>query len=136
MSNASESLKMLFSKVEDFVSTKTVVGAPVVLGDVTIIPLMDVSMGIATGVADAKEDKNGKDSGAGGMGAKMTPSAILVINKGAVQLINVKNQEGLGGKLMDMVPGILEKVTGMFGGKDGEKDIDIDLSELNLPETE
>jgi len=137
MSNANENLKMLFSKVEDFVSTKTVVGAPVVLGDVTIIPLVDVSMGMITGVSDAKDEKNGKDAGAGGMSAKMTPTAMLVINKGAVQLINVKNQDGLSGKIMDMIPGILSKVTSMLGGKEEEVEVtDIDLSGLNLPDAE
>lgn len=107
MSTTQESLKMLFSKMEEFVTTKTVVGEPVTMGDITIVPLMDVSMGIATGVSATQNGKN-KDSGAGGMSAKMSPAAMLVINNGSVQMVNVKNQEGMG-KLVDMIPGILNK---------------------------
>jgi len=113
-STASENLQMLFSKMEDFVSTKTVVGEPVVMGEVTLIPLVDVSFGMATGVTASKEKDDepkgkAKDGGAGGMGAKMTPSAVIVINKGSVQLVNVKNQESVN-KVIDMIPGILEKL--------------------------
>jgi len=114
MSNAQENLKMLFSKMEDFVSTKTVVGEPIVMGETTIVPLVDVSVGMATGVSASKEDesKKGKDGGAGGMGAKMTPSAVLVITGGSVQLVSLKNQESTN-KLIDMIPGILDKF-GLF----------------------
>jgi len=125
MATTSENLKMLFSKMDDFVSTKTVVGEPVTMGDVTLIPLIDVSFGMATGVTATKEDESpkskGKDGGAGGIGAKMTPSAVIVINNGTVHLVNVKGEEGLTGKLVDMVPGLLAKVSAMFGKKDEEE---------------
>ena len=123
--NTSESLKVLFSKMDEFVSTKTVVGEPIIVGDTIIIPLVDVSFGMATGVTESKEEPlKGKDGGAGGMGAKMTPSAVVVINNGNVQLINLKNQEG-SGKLIDMIPGILEKVTAYFkkDKTEGEEEI-------------
>lgn len=124
MSTAKESLQMLFSKMEDFISTKTVVGEPVTLGDITIIPLVDISFGVATGVSTSKESENSKDQdgGAGGLGAKMTPTALLVINNGTVQLVNVKNQESTN-KLIDMIPGILEKFNLFgFGKKDEEEE--------------
>ena len=135
-SSASENLKMLISKMDDFVSTKTVVGEPVTMGDVTIVPLVDVSFGMATGVTASKEDdpKKGKDGGAGGMGAKMTPAAILVITNGTVQLVNVKNQESVN-KMIDMIPGILEKFNlgSLFGKKDKDKD-DTDCPEAEVVE--
>ena len=125
MNNTQESLKMLFSKMEDFVTTKTVVGEPVTMGEITLIPLMDVSVGIATGVTATSAGANkgkGKDSGAGGMSAKMSPAAMIVINKDSVQLVNVKNQESTS-KLVDMIPGILSKFNlgGIFD-KFGKKD--------------
>ena len=126
-SSAGESLKMLFSKMDEYVSTKTVVGEPVTMGDVTIIPLVDVSFGMATGVSASKEkeDPKGKDKdgGAGGMGAKMSPSAVVVVSNGTVQLVNIKNQESTS-KLIDMIPGILEKlnISALFGKKDRKDD--------------
>ena len=127
-STASENLKMLFSKMEEFVSTKTVVGEPVVMGDITLIPLVDVTFGMGTGVTASKEKDDepkgkAKDGGAGGMGAKMVPSAVIVINNGSVQLVNVKNQESVN-KVIDMIPGILEKLNlgSLFGKKNKEEE--------------
>jgi len=97
-------MKLLFSKMEDFVSTKTVVGEPVYVGDVILVPLVDVSFGMGTGGSGAVE----KDAGGGAVGAKMTPAAMVVITNGTAQLINVKSQDHVN-KLIDMVPGILAK---------------------------
>jgi len=110
-----ESLKMLFSKMEEFVSTKTVVGEPVHIGEVILIPLVDVTFGVGTGISK-------EDAGGGGAGAKMNPAAVIVISKGTVQLVNVKNQESVS-KLIDMVPGILSKLNlGSFFGKKDKQD--------------
>jgi len=106
----SNNLEALFGKMEDFVSTKTVVGEPVNIGGVIIVPLVDVSFGMAAGASAGVEDeKKKKDSSAGGLGAKITPSAVLVIMNETVQLVNVKNQDSVN-KLIDMVPGVLSKL--------------------------
>lgn len=116
MSNVNENIKMLFSKMEDFVSTKTVVGEAVHIGDVILVPLIDVTFGMGTGVGGDAEKGNG---GGGGVGAKMTPSAVIVIIDGTVQLVNVKSQDSVN-KLVDMVPGILSKLNlgSIFGKKE------------------
>ena len=106
MSNVNESLKLIFSKMEDYISTKTVVGEAVHIGDVILVPLVDVVVGIATGISSKSSDN---ENGGGGLGAKISPSAVIVIVNGTVQLVNVKNQESVG-KLIDMVPGILSKL--------------------------
>ncbi len=90
------SLNVLFDKVEDIVSTKTIIGDAITLGDLTLLPLIEVSVGVGVGTKEgAKEDS------AGGMGAKITPSAVLVIQNGNVQMINIKNQDAVN-KLIDM----------------------------------
>ena len=106
MSNVNDSLKMVFSKMEDYISTKTVVGEAVHIGDVILVPLVDVVVGMATGISSKSSESGG---GGGGLGAKMSPSAVIVIVNDTVQLVNVKNQESVG-KLIDMVPGILSKL--------------------------
>ena len=57
----------LFNGMNTFVSTKTVVGEPQRVGDAIIIPLVDVSCGMAVGSFAG----NAKDNGAGGMSTKM-----------------------------------------------------------------
>jgi len=132
MSKVKDNLQELFSKLEEYVSTKTVVGEPVHIGDVILIPLVDVSLGMGTAmVANTEEDagkKGGKDGGGGALGAKMTPSAVVVINGGTVQLVNIKNQESVN-KILDMVPGILSKLNlgNLFKKKDEEPEIVIEV---------
>ena len=74
------------------------------------MPLVDVSFGVAAG-AFSQEKKN---NGAGGMGGKINPSAVLVIQNGQTKLVNIKNQDGMT-KILDMVPDIVNKFT---SGKD------------------
>ena len=108
MGNLNTNLEALFSKMEGFVSTKTVIGEPININNVIILPLVEVTFGVGAGSTDQNEDKNGKETGAGGLGAKITPSAVLVIQDGNVQLVNIKNPSSVD-KLIDMVPGIISK---------------------------
>lgn len=95
----------LFQGMDSFLTTKTVVGEPTKIGDTIILPLVDVSFGVAAG-AFGEEKKN---SGGGGLGGKMSPSAVLVIQNGSTRLVNIKNQEGIT-KLLDMLPELIDKV--------------------------
>lgn len=117
-SSFNNNLDTLFSKMENFVSTKTVVGETIQIGDVTILPLIEVSVGVGAG---GTEGEKGEEKGVGGLGAKIIPSAVLVISNGNVQLINIKNQDAIN-KLIDMAPGITSKLnfSSMFSKKKEE----------------
>lgn len=97
-------VETLFKGMDSFITTKTVVGDAIHLGDTIILPLVDVSFGVGAGAS--AEDK--KNNGGGGMGGKVTPSAVLVISEGKTKLVNVKNQDGLT-KILDMVPDLIQK---------------------------
>ena len=121
-SDLSASLDALFSKMENYISTKTVVGEPIHIGGVIIVPLVDVTFGVGAGVGDGKNEKNGEHSNGGGaLGGKITPAAVLVINDGAVQLVSVKNEDSVK-KLIDLVPSIISKLnlTSFFTKKKDE----------------
>ncbi|MGN1319471.1 MAG: GerW family sporulation protein [Lachnospirales bacterium] len=121
MSSINNSIDILFSKMENFVSSKTVVGEPITYGEIIVVPLINVSFGVGATSSDSREDKNGKSVGVGGIGAKITPSAVLVINKGNVQMVSASDTNSVN-KLIDMVPGIVSKFN--FFSKD-EEDTDI-----------
>lgn len=99
----------LLKGMDTVLSAKTVVGQPTQVGDVIILPLVDVSFGFAAG-AGSKADKNAANAG-GGLGGKMSPSAVLVIKDGTTRLINVKDQTTMT-KLLDMLPELVDKFTG------------------------
>ncbi len=44
------------------------------------------------------------------MGGKITPSAVLVINKNGTKLVNIKNQDAVT-KILDMAPDIVNRFT-------------------------
>lgn len=96
----------LLSGMEGFLSSKTVVGEPVVVKDTIIIPFVDVSFGVGAGTF--RGDK--KDNGAGGLTGKMTPTAVLVVQNNSTRVVSIKNQDSIT-KIIDMVPEIMNKIT-------------------------
>lgn len=97
-------VESLFSGMDGFLSTRTVVGEAITVGDVTLLPLVDVSFGMGAGAfAEGTKNKAG-----GGIGGKMSPSAILVIGPNGTRLVNVRNQDALT-KILDMVPDLADR---------------------------
>lgn len=98
----------LLRGMDSVLSAKTVVGEPTQVGDTIIVPLVDISFGVGAGAGN--NSQKGSASGAGGLGGKMTPSAVLVIKNGTTRLVNVKNQDTMT-KILDMVPDLVDRLT-------------------------
>lgn len=125
MSNFSTTMETLLKNVDSVLSTKTVVGEAKQVGDTVIIPLVDVSFGIAAG-GNSGDKKNGAG---GGLTGKMTPSAVLVIKDGHTKLVSIKNQDTLS-KIVDLVPDLLDKVSNKKSGMpDNEEAVDMAFPE-------
>ncbi len=108
MDKLNTTVESLFKGMDSFISTKTVIGEPTQVGDTIIIPLADVSFGVAAGAMT----ENNKNNGAGGLGGKITPSAVLIISNGSTRLVNIKNQDAIT-KVLDMVPDLLDRFVPM-----------------------
>lgn len=117
--NFNSVMDSLLKGVDSVISTKTVVGEAKQVGDTIILPLVDVSFGLGGGT-------NG-----GGVGGKITPSAVLVIKDGHTKLVNVKNQDTIT-KILDMVPDLVDK----FTSPKQEMMDDDSAKELAFPEEE
>ena len=120
-----ETVASLFKGMDSFLSAKTVVGEAVHVNDTIILPLVGVSFGVGAG-AFAGDKKN---NAGGGMGGKMSPSAVLVIQNGATKLVNIKNQDTVT-KILDMVPDVVDRITGKFGDVKMDDDIDEAISDV------
>ena len=101
-----DNAEAIFKGMNTFLTTKTVVGEPIVVGESTIIPLVDVSCGMATGIFE----ESSKSKGGGGMSAKITHTAMLIIQDGRTKVVNIKNQDAIS-KILDMVPDLINKVS-------------------------
>ena len=105
-------VQSLFKGMDSFITTMTVVGDAVHIGDTIILPLVEVTFGVGAGAFS--QDK--KNNAGGGMGGKIVPSAVLVIQNGTTKLVNVKNQDGIT-KILDLVPDFVNKFASR-GGKE------------------
>jgi len=105
--NISDNINNLFTRLEDFIKTKTVVGEPIQIGEVTLVPFIDISFGLGTGGGTGKEQS--QNSGGAGSGGKISPTAVLVIRGDKVDLMPINKLANLE-KLLEMVPGIVDKL--------------------------
>lgn len=106
----------LFEGMDGFLSTKTVVGEPIYIGDTIIIPLVNVSFGMGAGSFAADR----KNNGGGGVGGRMTPSSVLVVHNGTTRLINIASHTGID-MLLDMIPDFVDKFRRKDVIDEGEK---------------
>ena len=118
--NIDGTISTLFHGMDGFVSSKSVVGDPIKVGDTIIIPLLDVNFGMAAGAFNKQTGNNA----AGGIGAKLSPAAVLVISNGKTRLVNIKNQDTVT-KILDMIPDVIDK----FKGKDEKVVTGADIDE-------
>jgi len=103
-----ELVKTVLTELRALSKTETVVGEPIQVGGTTIVPVSKISIGFAVG-GGAKNSKDGKGEGTGG-GASIEPVAFFVVRGEKVDLITVKKEEVGFGKIIDLVPQIVEKV--------------------------
>ncbi len=112
-------VEALFQGMDGMISSKTVVGDAIHIGDTIILPLIDVSFGIGAGAFSGEK----QEKGAGGLGGKMSPSAVLVIQNGRTKLVNIKNQDTVT-KILDLIPDVVDRFENRKDKKVTEEDID------------
>lgn len=105
MEETKKILDSMYGKLDNFLKTETVVGEPIVVGEVKLIPIITASFGLGGGFGE--EAKNGGGAG-GGLGCKITPDAILVVKDDNVEMLPIKSKNSLE-KLFDKVPEIVDK---------------------------
>jgi len=115
-----ELIRTLLGEFQQIVKTETVVGEPVIVGEVTIIPVSKVSFGFGAGGSGGKGEKSGGGSGTGG-GATLEPLAFLVVKDGKVQLLPLKEKEGTLDKLLELAPDLYSKVREFWARREKKK---------------
>jgi len=129
--NIGDAIRQALSDVQSMADAKTVIGDPIVVGDITLIPVSKVSIGVGIGGGTyGKTTPNG--AGGGGTGLTVTPVAFLVVTaNGETRLLNVGSEYAGGAKIagtvsdidkaLDDVPEIITKVKGIFKKDKGEE---------------
>lgn len=122
-----EVLNMTMAKLKEMIDVNTVIGTPITTPDgVTVIPISKVSLGFASGGSDfaSKNQSAGGNCFGGGTGAgiNISPVSFLIIRGDNVKILPVDPvPSGPVSKAIDMVPEIMDKVSGMVEKKKEEK---------------
>ena len=115
----------IVDKVREIADANTIVGQPIVTGEVTIIPISRLSVGVGSGGTEfgskhKKPEDNSCFGGGAGAGINLIPVGFLVVKDGSVKLLPVAPPAGDSvGRVVDLVPEMFEKVTGYIDKKTG-----------------
>lgn len=123
-------MKTAMESIQQIVDVNTIVGDPVETPDGSvIIPISRVSCGFAAGGSEFAAHEDDKEhvnaggqapalpfGGGAGAGVSVQPVAFLVVGNGAIRLLPVDGNVVVD-RLIDTVPDLLDRVTGMFQKK-------------------
>ena len=108
--NFKDNMNAMFDKFESFVKEKTVIGEPIKMEGLTLIPAMTISFGLGNGGGNGVDATGvGGTGSGGGMGAKISPTAMIVIKDGTVEILPISKGHAFE-KLIEMVPELMEKI--------------------------
>ena len=121
-------IESVLSKIGEVVDVNTVIGEPIAIGDVTLIPFSKVAVGLASGGTEfggknPRADGKAYFAGGNGAGVTMTPLGFIAVENGVARVIELGNPatyyapkdpvnrvlDGING-VIDKVPDIVDKV--------------------------
>jgi uncharacterized spore protein YtfJ len=101
----------VLDKLKSIAQTETVIGKPIQLESLTLIPVSKVSVGFGLGGQNTKSEM----AGTGG-GLSVEPIAFLAVSGDSVRIINLSREKDAFARAIDLVPEVLDLL------KKGKKD--------------
>lgn len=99
-------------KMRSMVDTSTIIGEPIVAGDVTLIPVSKVSYGFGSGGTDLpSKQSNDLFGGGSGGGMSISPVAFIVIENGKCRMMQISNYTSSADRAIAMIPELVDRVT-------------------------
>lgn len=110
-------------KIRAMADADTIIGEPIVVGEVTLIPVSKTSFGVAAGGSDIPSKQTGEFFGGGsGAGVSITPIAFLAIKDGDVKMMQIYKDASTADKAVALLPDLFDKVTELFKKPKAEKE--------------
>ncbi len=125
--NLPNMLENTIAKIRELVDVNSVIGTPITTPEgVTIIPISKVSVGFGGGGSDfSHKGPTNADlpfGGGVGGGVKVTPIAFLVVKGESVRMLPVASAPNTTTeRIAEMLPDLIDKVSGLLDKKNGEK---------------
>jgi sporulation protein YtfJ len=121
-------METTMGKLRDMVDVNTIIGQPITTQDgITLIPISKVSFGFAAGGSDFQRKEGGQTNpfgGGSGAGVKIEPVSFVVVHDGNVRVLGANTGDASSlEKLMDSLPGLIDKIKEYLPGKHEDKEI-------------
>ncbi len=111
-------MNVTLDNLKALVDADTIIGTPITVGDVTLIPISKVSFGLATGGSDIpSKNPSALFGGGGGAGVTVTPIAFISVSGTNVKMLQVNADITPVNKLIDEAPELIGKVKEFFNKK-------------------
>ena len=125
------------SKIKEMVDVNTIIGSPIVAADgTTVIPVSKVSFGFSAGGSEfaSKHAASGSPlafGGGSGAGVTVSPVCFLVIGKdGSANILGINAQASdTVDRLVEMIPGAINKVSNFVSGFKGKTEDAAEVAE-------
>jgi len=115
-----ETIDSIMGPLERALTTKTVIGEPTQVGNITLIPVIDITFGFGAGGGEGTDKgQNAGTGGGGGAGGRVSPKAVIVIKDGEVSIMSF-SKGGPVDKILESLPGLVDKFTGAREKKESE----------------
>lgn len=114
-----EIITTALDRMQYIAKTETVIGEPIVAGEVTLIPVSRITLGFAAGGA-GKDEKLSNGAGTGG-GINITPVAFIVVTGEKVQVQPLTPSDPIMSKILSLAPDVITNVSKYFSKK-GKKE--------------
>lgn len=120
-------LETTMQKIKEMVNSDTIIGDAINLPNGAVaIPVSKVTYGFASGgseMSNKKQDDKNLFGGGSGAGVTLSPVGFLTVCNGKVDLLRVEPSNNTVDRVIDMVPGVIDKIGAMIKKKDKNKDI-------------
>ncbi len=114
-------LDVTVDKMRAMADSSTIIGDPIVVDGITMIPVSKVAYGFASGGSDfaSKNTHAGLFAGGGGGGMTVTPVAFITVSpKGEVNVLNIGSTAevamGVAERALVMAPELIEQIKKLF----------------------
>ena len=130
MSELMKVFEFTFQQARTLSAEQSVTGEPIVIGDVTIIPVSKLSCGFAGGGSDlaAKKKPDGLMAGSG-IKITKTPLSFLAVCGSEVNMLHVAQEEIHKKGILDALSPLIEQIKLKMEEKKAEKAADTEISE-------
>ena len=124
--NLPNMLENTIAKIKEMISVNDVIGDPITVDGVTIIPISKVSVGLGGGGSDfVSKNVNKQDNPFGGgigAGVKVTPLAFIIVRGDSVRMLPVAAPANTtADRVIEMVPDVLDKISAFIDSRTEKK---------------